>query len=456
MNVKKSIVGTISIGALVVLTGCAGGASTAATSSPAVAFNTNVSGDLKAWAFDNADDVGKSRMKYAEEKLTGLNVTLDQTSFDAQKFTTRTASGDVPDVVQMSRSYVATYAAQELIQPLDQCYAAHGVDAEKYFYPAVTSQVKYKDHIWGVPQFYQPAAIIANTDVLKDAGITVGEIDTSQPEKLLAAIGKAYAEKGGNPAVLGFDPVATGQIELWFLGLGGKLHEEDGTPSLDKPENVEVISFLKKIYDAQGGFAKVRSMSDSFDVFGDKNQFVSGQVAAQVNAQWYVNVLSPYAKDINITGIPFKDRQGQLTTAASGTVFVIPTGAKNKDAACAWMLSLVEQEAWMAAGEARAKTLKEKPGSINTGLFTGSPGPDEAIRSQFVKASGNQGFDETIKTFYEVLPHGKPIGSSPAGETITAELKNAVTSALLGEKTPEQALKDAQGASMRSFEQFQE
>lgn len=455
MSSKKMLISALSVGALAFLTAC-GGSSGASPSSSAAAFSTSATGELKAWAFDNADDVGKARMKYAEEQMPEVNISLDQTSFDAQKFTTRTAGGDVPDVVQMNRSFVATYAAQDLIQPLDECYAAHGVEADSYFYPAVTSQVKYRDNIWAVPQFYQPAAIIANTDVLKDAGVTAEDIDTSQPEKLLAAIDKAYKEKGGNPSVLGFDPVATGQVELWFLGLGGKLNEEDGTPALDNPENVEVINFLKKIYDAQGGFAKVRSMSDSFDVFGDKNQYVKGQVAAQVNAQWYVNVLSPYAKDINITGIPFKDQDGQPTTAASGTAFVIPAGAKNKDAACKWMLSLVKEEAWIAAGEARAKTLESKSGSINTGLFTGSPGPDEAIRSRFVKTSGNQGFDETIKTYYDVLPHGKSIGSSPAGQTITTELKNAVTSVLLGEKSPDQALKDAQEASVRSFEQFQE
>ena len=42
-------------------------------------------------------------------------MSLDATGFDAQKFTTRLASGDVPDVVQMDRQFVATYAAQDLL-----------------------------------------------------------------------------------------------------------------------------------------------------------------------------------------------------------------------------------------------------------------------------------------------------------------------------------------------------
>ena len=35
------------------------------------------------------------------------------------------------------------------------------------------------------------------------------------------------------------------------------------------------IEMLKKITDAQGGFAAVKSFTDSFDTFGDNNQFVA-------------------------------------------------------------------------------------------------------------------------------------------------------------------------------------
>ncbi|MCU1510597.1 MAG: sugar transporter substrate-binding protein, partial [Arthrobacter sp.] len=88
-----------------------------------------------------------------------------------------------------------------------------------------------------------------------------------------------------------------------------------------------------------------------------------------------------------------------------------------------------------------------------TGLFTGSPSADKLIRDKFVKPSGNAGFDETIATFYDVLPTGKSLGASPAGQAIKTELKNAVASALLGEKTAEKALADAQAAAKRAFDQ---
>lgn len=434
---------------VVVLAGCgSGGGDEPAADAD---FTTAPEGDLSAWGFENADDVGQSRLDYAAQQLGDVEVDLDATAFDAQKFTTRIASGDVPDVVQMDRRYVTTYAAQGLIMPLDACFDAQEVTPRDHWYPAVVDDVTYQDAVWAVPQFYQPPAILLNKSVLAEAGVTADQFDTSNPDVLLDAIGKIYQEEGGVPTRLGFDPVATGQSGLWILATGGQLNDEDGAPTLDDPSNVAGIEMLKEITDAQGGFAAVKSFTDSFDTFGDNNQYVAGQVGGQVNNQWYPNVLSPYVDQVELEAVPFRDSEGQPFTVASGTAFVIPAGAANPSAACAWMVNLTSDDAWMAAGEARAAT-REEDGGINTGLFTGSPGPDEAIREKWVTDSGNAGFDQVISTYYDVVADGQSFGSSPAGQEIQDELNNAVTAALLGDKSPEDALADAQQAAMRAYE----
>ncbi|SDS23099.1 carbohydrate ABC transporter substrate-binding protein, CUT1 family [Friedmanniella luteola] len=417
------------------------------------AFTTNATGNLSAWGFENADEVGTSRLDYAKEKLTGVTIKIDATAFDAQKFTTRAASGEVPDVVQMDRGLVATYAAQDLILPLDSCFSAHTVDVKSQYYPSVVDDVSYDGHVWAVPQFYQPPAIILNKRVMDAAGVTEADIDTSKPDVLLPAVEKMYKANGNNPTTMGFDPVATGQSALWILGLGGQLIDAEGVPTLDNPGNTKALAFLKQLLDAQGGYAKVKSFTDSFDTFGAKNQYVKDQVGAQVNAQWYVNVLTPYVKDVDIAAVPFKGVDGQPFTVAGGSSFVIPKAAKNPDAACAWAINLTAQDAWMAAGAARAKTIAKTPGAINTGLFTGSPAADEAIRTKYVKTSDNPGFNQTISTYYDVVATGKSNGASPAGQQISTELQNAITSSLLGTKSPEEALKDAQTAAMRAYNQ---
>ncbi|MFE1646653.1 ABC transporter substrate-binding protein [Microbacterium sp. P01] len=432
------------------LAACSGGGDETASGSD-VDFTAAPTGDLSAWGFENADDVGQARLDYAAAQLGDVTVDLDATAFDAQKFTTRVASGDVPDVVQMDRRYVTQYAAQGLIQPLDACFEAQDVDPSTLWYPSVVDDVTYKDEVWAVPQFYQPPAILVNMNVLNEAGVTPEEIDTSQPDVLLAAVKKMYQESGGVPTRLGFDPVSTGSSGLWILGLGGQLNDADGKPTLDDPRNLAGIELLKEINDAQGGFAKVKSFTDSFDTFGDNNQYVANQVGAQINAQWYPNVLAPYVEEIDIRAVPFLDSDGNPFAVAGGSSFVIPVGAKNPAAACAWMNELTALDSWLAAGTARDET-RAADGGINTGLFTGSPEADQQIRDKSVKPSGNENFDQVISTYYDVVGYGTSYGSSPAGQTINTELNNAVTSALLGEKSPEQALQDAQSAAIRDYE----
>lgn len=445
---STSIVAAASLATLaLLLTGC----SQTTASSTNTAFSAKASGSLAAWGFDNADDVGKARLAHAKAKLDGVTISIDQTAFDAQKFTTRVASGNIPDVVQMSAQFVATYAAQGLIMPLDKCYSAHDQNPDDLFYDSVVSDVTYDDHIYGVPQFYQPPAIILNERVMKAAGVTDAEINTSKPEELIAAVKKMSKSNGGNPSLLGFDPVAGGQPALWVLGYGGQIIGNNGKPTLDNPKNEKGIEVLKAIYDAEGGFAKAKSFSDSFDTFGDKNQFVSDQVGAQVDNQWYVNVLAPYVDTIDISAVPFYGSDGKPFTVSSGQAFVIPAGAKNKDAACAWALDLVSKGAWDAAASARAATLAKTPGAVSTGIFTGSPSIDKQQRAKYLTSSGNAGFDSTIATYYDVVGNGKSVGTSPAGQQIQTELQNAIQTALLGTKSPKAALADAQKSAMNAY-----
>lgn len=149
--------------------------------------------------------------------------------------------------------------------------------------------------------------------------------------------------------------------------------------------------------------------------------------------------------------MPFIGADGEPFSVAGGTAFVVPVGAANPDAACAWMLELTSLEAWQAAGEARAATI-EADGGILTGLFTGSPEADQVIREAHVVPSGNDAFDQVIETYYEVVEYGQAIGASPVGQEITNELTNAMTAAMLGDKTAEQALADAQATVMRAYE----
>ncbi len=154
---------------------------------------------------------------------------------------------------------------------------------------------------------------------------------------------------------------------------------------------------------------------------------------------------------ISVSAVPIRDKSGNPVTTAGGQAFVIPAKAKNPVAACTWAIQMTTKANWMAAAAARAQTIK-KSGGVNTGLFTGEPAADKAIRSQYVKPSGNAGFDKMVNTFYDIVGDGVSNGASPAGQQIQTALNDAVTQVLLGQKDPKSALSDAQSQAMRAYD----
>jgi multiple sugar transport system substrate-binding protein len=440
------------IAASLLLTGCGGGADNAAAD---VDFGATPEGTMSGWGFENTDDVGQARLDYAAAALDGVTIDLDQTAFDAQKFTTLAVSGDMPDVVQIDRQFVPTYAAQGLIMPLDACFTAHDVDAQQRWYPHVVDDVTWNGEVWAVPQFYQPPVILTNTRVMDEAGVSADDFDLSNPDGLIAAAEAMTVTEGSSVTRVGFDPQGVSKAQQWLHAFGGGAIGEDGAPTLDSDQNVAALEFLKQLYDAQGGFAEVSGFIDSIDIFGDGNGYANDLVGAAVFDQWYLNVLTPYADDVEIGAVPLTTTDGDAFTAAGGSSFVIPAGAKNPGAACAWALELTTADAWRAAADARAETTANEADrhGINTGLFTGSPESDQTIRDEYASADGYPGFEQAIGAYYDVAAEGASLGGSPAGQQVQGELENAVTSAMLGESSPADALAKAQQAAQSAFDQ---
>jgi multiple sugar transport system substrate-binding protein len=440
--------------AALLVTGCSGG-SGSQENAKGPDFTAKISGSMTAGGFTLGDEVATSRADYAAAQLKKDNakVTINQGNFDAQKFAAQAASGNLPDVVLMDRQYVATYASKGLIVPLDECYSAQKVDPTEHYYSSLLDDVSYNGDVYGIPQFWQPQAILLNTRVMDAAGVTADDMDTSKPDKILAATKKMYKETDGKPSTLGFDPQLPNSANMWFLAFGGKVVDKDGKPALDDPANVKALEWLQRIYEAQGGYEKAYSFGQTWDFFGAKNQFTSDQVGAGLYAQWYPNVLADFAADTTLSGVPMRGADGKPIAAAGGSAYVIPAKAKNPAAACKWAIADTSDDAWIAAAEARLETVKKTPGKLFTGLFTGSSTADKIIKDKYLKPTGNKGFDEAINAYYEELSNPASLGSSPAGLQINTELQNAIVPAMTGKKSVKDALGDAQAAAMLAYNQ---
>lgn len=434
------------------LTSCAGvGNKDDSGGSDTGSAETTPSGTLNVMGFSGEDEVAQSRIAAYKAAFPGVTVKNNKGDFDAQQFLTAVSSGNPPDVVYMARNLIGTYAAKGAVQPLDDCIASNGIDTSQYR-EAALNEVKLKDKTYGIPEFYTVTANLINAKALKSAGVQTADIQTTDWDKLEQTAKKLYKAKGGRPARIGFDPRMPDFFPLWAMNNGAELVKPGGEPNLNDPKAVEALTYAIKLVQDQGGWSNFKTFRDTFDIFGEKNQFTQDQLGVMPIENWYVNVLLDARKNgLELASTPFTDRQGQPISTLGGSAWAIPKGAKNFDAACKWAKTMTSVETWNKAAEARMQTVT-KDKSFFTGLFTGNKVADEQIKTKYLKPSGDAGFDQAINNYYSVLDKAKSLNPSPAGAEIDAAWKNAVGKALGGTATPQAALDQAQTEAKAAFD----
>jgi multiple sugar transport system substrate-binding protein len=453
-NQRARAIGLVAVVSLA-LAGCAGvGGGSSKDDKPSAANPTMSappdSGSLSLMGVSAGDEVGTSRVKLYKQQHPKVTVKMNDAGFDAQQFLTAVKSKNPPDLVYMDRNLIGTYAARGTLQPLESCISGQGIDMTQ-FRPAAQDEVKYDGKIYGIPEFYTVQAILVDAKVLKGADVQASDLDTSDWGALETVAKKLYASKDGKPTRIGFDPKLPEFLPLWAQANGTSLVNPDGSPKLDDPKVAEALEYAVRLVDDQGGWAKFKAFRDTWDFFGSKNQVASDQVGAWPMENWYVNVLVDTSPDVDLTAVPFKDKQGKPISMLGGSAWVIPTGSRNPALACDFAKTMTSADAWAAAGAARAAKVK-KDKSIFTGLFTGNKAADEAIKSQYVKSSGNAGFDTAIEDYYKALDYATARVPSPASQEITDAWTKAATRALNHQGTAAELLAKAQTEAQSAYD----
>ena len=201
------------------------------------------------------------------------------------------------------------------------------------------------------------------------------------------------------------------------------------------------VGLLKAQVDRPSTFKDVREAL-STDFFGPKNPIATNVLGAFVMEQWYLNVLAENSPNVDITVQPFKGRDGQPLTLATGDAWAIPKGAKNPDAACEFMKVMTATDSWVAAAQARAKTRQAEKKPF-TGVYTANREAFERINTEVVKPIGNPKFDDAVKVVQSVQDAAYAIPSSGAGAEFKQAWEEAVNSVLTGEMSAQDALKQA-------------
>lgn len=412
----------------------------------------DVSGSLTTQGFSVPDEIASVRLDTFREQYPNVELNVVEGGLEEQQFLTAVASGTPPDIVYLDRNILSTYAVRGALQPLTACIESQGIDMSQYREAAV-SQVTIDGEVYGIPEFFNTVILISSNASLTEAGLTADDLDTSDWDNVTALNDALTQFDGDTLTAIGFDPKLPEFLPLWAAANGASLLSEDGrTAQLNDPAVVEALEFTTGLIEAEGGREPFQAFRDTWNFFGSDNQIATGQLAVFPMEQWYVNVLADVSPDADVAFAPFRGRNGELLTYATGSAWAIPTGSANYDAACAFAATMTATETWVAAAEERAR-LREEAGSTNTGVYTGNRAADEIIFGEIVQPSGNEALDSGVETILSVQDSAIVIPPNPAGSEFRQAWQDAVNRVLNGEQTAQEALDQAQTEAQAALDE---
>jgi multiple sugar transport system substrate-binding protein len=443
------VVGALLAGALVA--GCAQGTGGQTVTDASYDPDQALSGELTVMGFGAGDEIASVRLDEAKAALDDVTVKLIEGDLDIQQFLSSVATGEPPEIIYANRNQIGTFASRGAIIPLTECIEGEGIDTGVYRESAL-EQVTFADEVYGIPEFNVVQIIQANGDLLQQAGLSVADVNGSDWESVTEANQKLMKRDGGKLKVIGFDSKLPEFLPLWAKANGVDLISEDGrTAQLDDPAVVEALEFAVGIYDAQGGFSKVKAFRDSADFFGEGNQFAVGTLGAMPMEQWYVNVLNDVSPDAPMAFDTVMSREGEPLAYASGSAWAIPRGSQNPEAACRYARVMTETDSWVKAAQERVR-LRQEEGGTFTGVLTGNAEADEEIRAM-VEPSGDDKWDRAVEAIYEANDHTFSLPANPAGEEFETAWQDAVNRVLNGQQEPAAAMKQAQEEAQQALDE---
>ena len=259
--------------------------------------------------------------------------------------------GDSPPNVAITHlSRLKTYAAANLLEPIDIPFLAQYGVTENDFLPAVWQRAQFSDKLYAIPLDTHPFVMYYNVDVCRKAGLLDSNNDLKPlqgPQALTEAFQRAQKVTGD----VGLS-VAVQDTTVWRLfdslygQLGGAILSPDGTQFvLNEAHAEQALTFMSDLT------LKNKVANPNIDYAGSVALFGSGKAGFLWDGEWEVTT---YEGTMNFNMVPFPNVFGGPQTWADSHSFIIPRGAtptqETKAATYQFIAGLLKQSFIWAKG----------------------------------------------------------------------------------------------------------
>lgn len=338
------------------------------------------------------------------------------------------AAGDPPDVV--INDINATALRGEKKQAMNLSQFLEKDDISDQFYPELWEATLYEGDSYGIPFNTDTRILYYNKDAFEEVGL-----DPEQPPTTWAEL-EEYAAKldkknGENYERLGFYPLFGINYDVWMLNANGKNYvDSEGNVDIDNETNREVLNWLLGWKERYGDnvINSVKAQIDSQQA----NPFFTGKLAMYVNTPTFYTQIRDYAPDLNfgVAMLPEKEEGNGHTSWGGGFVAEIPEGSSHPE------------EAWEFIKHLTGKEAQEYWAVKNYDNVANIEAAEAAAVSSELPEKDRVVYQMAVDNMPNTLLTPVPLVAPDFMNLVNPEIDNAI----LGKKTPEQALKDAQAA----------
>jgi multiple sugar transport system substrate-binding protein len=357
-----------------------------------------------------------------EKENPGIRVkeeTLPSSTDEQHQFYVTNLEGRSPDfdVFSMDVIWVSEFARAGWIKELNHLLPKE--EREKFF-PGPIEGVQFREEIYAVPWYIDAGLLYYRKDLLEKYGFSPPR---TWPELVRAAQAVAGKEKG----VYGFlwqgkqyEGLVCNVLE-YFGSNGGRVLEK-GRVVIDSPRNIEALGFMKDLVGKYGVTPPLVSTSVE-----ETARNIFGKGSALFMRNW------PYAWEL-------LQREGSLVRGKIG-ISPLPSfpGGSSTPTLGGWQLGLNRYSRHPREAE-RLLTFLASYDSQRTLALTFGYHPTRKSLYRDRQLIQRQPF---LGTLYEIFLHARPRPVTPFYMMLTQVMQPEFSAALLGIKSPEEALRSA-------------
>lgn len=340
-------------------------------------------------------------------------------------------AGNPPDVIVQDINSVAQRAEAQQATSLEKYIDD---DTSKQFYPQLWETTLYKDQSYALPFNTDTQVIFYNKKLLKDAGITEENLPQTWDE-LETVAHKLDQKKGTDFSRIGFYPLWNLGIDVWALNAdnGVSWFDKDDKVKIDTPNKVEALEWIEKWQKFYGKDTINRLEADFGS--GVSDPFLSGTVAMRAqNINYYSNLMenAPEDFDFGVMPLPEKEKGSGHWSWGGGFVLEVPYGAEHPKESYEFMKYLTSEKVQEKFGEKSFDIMANK--TANENLVDNK---NLSEKGQMIYKMADDNFPNTVITPVPL--------TAPDYDSL---VKEQLDQAMMGTKSPKEALEDAQKAVM--------